>query len=55
MEGFLRYNFGGLIFGGAYFRNFTVTRYTFTKTRSRLLLLNLTLLMVNQVNNLSSC
>ena len=23
-EGFLRYNFGGLIFGGAYFRNFTV-------------------------------
>ena len=24
MEGFLRYRFGGLIFGGAYFRNFTV-------------------------------
>ena len=23
-EGFLRYNFGELIFGGAYFRNFTV-------------------------------
>ena len=23
-EGFLRYEFGGLIFGGAYFRNFTV-------------------------------
>ena len=23
-EGFLRYLFGGLIFGGAYFRNFTV-------------------------------
>ena len=23
-EGFLRYDFGGLIFGGAYFRNFTV-------------------------------
>ena len=23
-EGFLRYGFGGLIFGGAYFRNFTV-------------------------------
>ena len=23
-EGFLRYQFGGLIFGGAYFRNFTV-------------------------------
>ena len=25
MEGFLRYRFGGLIFGGAYFRNFAVT------------------------------
>ena len=25
-EGFLRYRFGGLIFGGAYFRNFTVQR-----------------------------
>ena len=24
-EGFLRYEFGGLIHGGAYFRNFTVT------------------------------
>ena len=24
MEGFLRLEFGGLIFGGAYFRNFTV-------------------------------
>ena len=24
MEGFLRYEFRGLIFGGAYFRNFTV-------------------------------
>ena len=23
-EGFLRYRFGGLIFGGVYFRNFTV-------------------------------
>ena len=23
-EGFLRFDFGGLIFGGAYFRNFTV-------------------------------
>ena len=23
-EGFLRHDFGGLIFGGAYFRNFTV-------------------------------
>ena len=27
-EGFLRYRFGGLIFGGAYFRNFTLS---FTK------------------------
>ena len=25
-EGFLRYKFGGLIFGGAYFRNFTVSK-----------------------------
>ena len=25
-EGFLRYRFGGLIFGGTYFRNFTVKR-----------------------------
>ena len=24
MEGFLRYEFGGLSYGGAYFRNFTV-------------------------------
>ena len=24
LEGFLRYQLGGLIFGGAYFRNFTV-------------------------------
>ena len=24
MEGFLHYDFGGLLFGGAYFRNFTV-------------------------------
>ena len=24
MEGFLPYDFGGLIFGGAYFQNFTV-------------------------------
>ena len=24
-EGFLRYDFGGLIFGGAYYRNFTVS------------------------------
>ena len=28
-EGFLRYRFGGLIFGGAYFRNFTVTVQTY--------------------------
>ena len=27
-EGFLRYRFGGLIFGGAYFRNFTVVIYS---------------------------
>ena len=26
-EGFLHYRFGGLIFGGAYFRNFTVSYY----------------------------
>ena len=26
-EGFLRYQFGGLIFGGAYFRNFTVFQW----------------------------
>ena len=25
-EGFLRYEFGGFIHGGAYFRNFTVSR-----------------------------
>ena len=25
-EGFLRYRFGGLIFGGGYFRNFTVSQ-----------------------------
>ena len=25
-EGFLRYDFGGLIHGGAYFRNFTVAK-----------------------------
>ena len=24
MEGFLRYDFGGLLFGGAYFQNFMV-------------------------------
>ena len=26
-EGFLRYDFAGLIFGGAYFRNFTVLAF----------------------------
>ena len=26
MAGFLRYEFRGLIFGGAYFRNFTVSK-----------------------------
>ena len=25
-EGFLRYRFGGLIFGGAYFRDFTISQ-----------------------------
>ena len=30
-EGFLRYEFGGLIFGGAYFRNFTVLFYNYVK------------------------
>ena len=28
-EGFLRYDFGGLIFRGAYFRNFTVCSFVF--------------------------
>ena len=28
-EGFLRYEFGGLIHGGAYFRNFTVVLFLF--------------------------
>ena len=32
-EGFLRYEFGGLIHGGAYFRNFTVKRKTPTDLR----------------------
>ena len=31
MEGFLRYEFWGLIFGGAYFRNFTVSFRTWEK------------------------
>ena len=30
-EGFLRYDFEGLIHGGAYFRNFTVLRLLFKK------------------------
>ena len=34
MEGFLRYHFGGLIFGGAYFRNFTVLQVPKTKLKS---------------------
>ena len=29
-ERFLSYRFGGLLFGGAYFRNFTVTRRKMT-------------------------
>ena len=29
MEGFLHYEFGGLILGGAYFRNFTVSTMYF--------------------------
>ena len=28
-EGFLRYRLGGLIFGGAYFRNFTVSHINY--------------------------
>ena len=28
-EGFLHYRFGGLIFGGAYFQNFTVSQITY--------------------------
>ena len=30
MEGFLHYDFGGLIHGGAYFQNFTVCFIVFT-------------------------
>ena len=33
-EGFLRYQFGGLIFGGAYFQNFTVSVKNFIKATS---------------------
>ena len=38
-EGFLRYRFGGLIFGGTYFRNFTVKRKFYCERTSRLCLL----------------
>ena len=31
-EGFLRYRLGGLIFGGAYFRNFTVLLVLFVQS-----------------------
>ena len=34
-EGFLRYRFGGLLFGGAYFRNFTVFNYPMVGNCSR--------------------
>ena len=32
-EGFLRYRFGGLIHGRAYFRNFTVKRKFYCRTK----------------------
>ena len=32
-EGFLRYRIGGLLFGGAYFRNFTVCVYEHSSIR----------------------
>ena len=35
-EGFLRYRFGGLVHGGAYFRNFTVSTPVKTKNVVRL-------------------
>ena len=38
-EGFLRYRFGGLIFGGAYFRNFTVFGFALVKSSYSNLLL----------------
>ena len=31
MEGFLHYEFGGLVFGGAYFWNFMVIQLSFVK------------------------
>ena len=37
-EGFLRYEFGGLIFGGAYFRNFTVFNTFSRRKRHRIYL-----------------
>ena len=36
MEGFLRYEFGGLIHGGAYFRNFTVSHHTYQRLHTPL-------------------
>ena len=39
-EGFLRYRFGGLTFGGAYFRNFTVFTPRMNKLVSKRLLYN---------------
>jgi len=33
-EGFLCYRFGGLIFGGAYFRNFTLVSYVYFECNS---------------------
>ena len=43
-EGFLHYRFGGLIFGGAYFRNFTVLKSVDNKQCVVLLLLDLSTL-----------
>ena len=42
-EGFLRYRFGGLIHGGAYFRNFTVVylNMIFFETQSQLSLIHI--------------
>ena len=34
-EGFLRYEFGGLIFGGAYFRNFTILQRQWQRERQK--------------------
>ena len=35
-EGFLRYEFGGLIHGGAYFRNFTIFCHNWAKEKRSL-------------------